>query len=100
MVNARQALESVNRTDKQIAIITKCQDDKVLLEVFNNGPLIPDEVIGKIFDPLYSTKENSENMGLGLTIVQSIVAAHDGRIEVVNHADGVSFRIEFPRYRG
>ena len=95
-----QAQEALNRTDKEIVITTSCHAEKVRLEVYNNGPGIPDEVMDKIFDPLYSTKENSENMGLGLSIVRSIVAGSDGVIEVVNYDEGVSFRIEFPRYRG
>ena len=99
VVNAMQAMETMTMADKEIVITTSCQAEKVVLAVYNNGPAIPDEVMDKIFDPLYSTKENSENMGLGLSIVQSIVAAHEGKISVTNHDAGVSFRIEFPRYR-
>ena len=99
VVNAMQAMDSTGIVNKEIAITTSCLDAEVLLEVYNNGPAVSEEVMAKIFDPLYSTRANTENMGLGLSIVQSIVTAHDGRIEVVNRDEGVSFRIEFPRYR-
>ena len=95
-----QALESVDRKDKEIHIRTSCDADNVRLEVYDNGPDIPAECKDRIFDPLFSTKANSENMGLGLSIVKSVVDAHDGRIEVVNHDEGVTFRIEFPRFKG
>ena len=100
LVNAIQALDSVDQADKEIVITTDCKNDKVVLEISNNGPFIPQEVIAKIFDPFFSTKStNGENMGLGLSIIQSIVSEHGGHISAVNHDKGVSFRIEFPKHR-
>ena len=101
MVNALHALDTADRENKEIVITTECKMDKVVLEIFNNGPPIPQDIIEKIYDPFFSTKTtNGENMGLGLSIVQSIVSEHGGHIAAINHDDGVSFRIEFPRYSG
>jgi len=101
MVNAMHALDTVDKSNKEIVITTECGMDKVYLEIFNNGPPIPQDIIEKIYDPFFSTKAtNCENMGLGLSIVQSIVSEHGGHIVAINHDEGVSFRVEFPRYRG
>ena len=54
----------------------------IYFEVLDDGPGIPEEAIGKIFDPFYSTK--FEGRGLGLAAVQGIVRSHEGEISVVS----------------
>jgi two-component system nitrogen regulation sensor histidine kinase NtrY len=67
----------------------------VRLEVSDNGHGIPDEDKGKLFEPYYSTKKTGT--GLGLTIVNTIVADHNGYIRVRdNLPQGTTFLIEFP----
>jgi two-component system, NtrC family, nitrogen regulation sensor histidine kinase NtrY len=67
----------------------------VRLEVSDNGHGIPDEDKGKLFEPYYSTKKTGT--GLGLTIVNTIVADHNGYIRVRdNPPQGTTFLIEFP----
>jgi signal transduction histidine kinase len=67
----------------------------VLIEVADDGPGIPPEVVDKIFSPFFTTKP--QGSGLGLAIVRKIVDAHDGRI-VVNGkpGQGTSFRVTLP----
>ncbi len=67
----------------------------VRLEVADNGPGITDEDKTRLFEPNFSTKKSG--MGLGLTIVSSIVLDHNGRIRVQdNHPNGAKFVIELP----
>ena len=67
----------------------------VRLEVSDNGRGIPDEDKGKLFEPYYSTKKSGT--GLGLTIVNTIIADHNGYIRVRdNHPRGTTFLIELP----
>jgi two-component system nitrogen regulation sensor histidine kinase NtrY len=67
----------------------------VRLEVADNGPGIPPEARGRLFEPYFSTKE--AGMGLGLAIVRSIVTDHRGYIRVVdNEPQGTRFVIELP----
>ncbi len=67
----------------------------VRLEVSDNGRGIPDEDKGRLFEPYYSTKKSGT--GLGLTIVNTIVADHNGYIRVRdNHPRGTTFLIELP----
>ena len=50
------------------------------VEVIDNGPGMPPEVVDRIFSPFFTTKP--QGSGLGLAIVRKIVDAHDGRIDV------------------
>ncbi len=67
----------------------------IRIEVADNGPGISDEDKTRLFEPNFSTKKGG--MGLGLTIVSSIVLDHNGRIRVQdNHPNGAKFVIELP----
>ena len=67
----------------------------VILEVADNGSGIPDEDKTRMFEPNFSTKKTG--MGLGLTIVSTIIADHGGRIRVQdNQPRGAKFVIELP----
>ncbi len=92
--NAVDALDSVEKEDKRISIVTRSLDDYVVLEVADNGPGIDDAIKGKIFDPLFSTKQGDESMGLGLYIVQNIVQSMTSKIEVAdNRPSGAVFKV-------
>ena len=67
----------------------------VRIEVADNGPGISDEDKTHLFEPYFSTKKTG--MGLGLTIVSTIVADHNGTIQVQdNQPQGAKFVIELP----
>jgi len=68
----------------------------VSLLVQDTGPGIPAERLGQIFEPLYTTKPGGT--GLGLYIVQEIVAAHEGQVTVQStEGQGTTFTITLPR---
>ena len=58
----------------------------IQVEVTDNGPGMPAEVMERIFSPFFTTKP--QGSGLGLAIVRKIVDAHDGRIDVSARAEG------------
>ena len=69
--------------------------DGVWVSVSDTGGGIPQEQINRIFEPFYTTKEKGS--GLGLMIVQRIVRAHGGRIELESQVRrGTTFRIWLP----
>jgi two-component system nitrogen regulation sensor histidine kinase NtrY len=71
----------------------------VRIEVADSGPGITDEEKIRLFEPYFSTKQ--AGMGLGLTIVNSIVADHNGMVRVLdNHPTGARFVIELPVHEG
>ena len=69
----------------------------VQLTVSDDGPGIPAEIIDKIFDPFFSTKDKTEGTGLGLAVVHGIVKAHQGGVKVESEPGrGTTFRLYFP----
>ena len=67
----------------------------VQVDVTDNGPGMPPDVMDRIFSPFFTTKP--QGTGLGLAIVRKIVNAHDGRIDVqVPAAGGTQFRVTLP----
>ncbi|MEO6213394.1 MAG: ATP-binding protein [Vicinamibacterales bacterium] len=67
----------------------------VQVEVLDDGPGVPPDVIDRIFSPFFTTKP--QGSGLGLAIVRKIVDAHDGRIDVSARPDGgTRFRVTLP----
>ena len=71
--------------------------DGVWVSVSDTGGGIPREQINRIFDPFFTTKK--KGTGLGLMIVQRIVRAHGGRIELESNVGrGTTFRVWFPTH--
>lgn len=99
LVNAIDSFFCVDQAVKEIRINTSCVEDSVVIEISNNGPAIPDDIIGKIFEPFFSASKSGTKLGMGLAIVKSVVNAHNGTIQVVSSHQQVAFRIEFPLYR-
>ena len=75
---------------------------EVTIAVHNDGPAIPDELVGRIFQPMKRGRSDSSDrrhLGLGLYIVDRIVAAHRGRIDVASsESDGTTFTVRLPRH--
>lgn len=78
----------------EIRIALKEENNKALLEIYNDGPNIDEKHIGHIFDNLY--KDKTGNFGLGLAITKKIINFYKGDVKVINRDKGVSFIIGFP----
>ncbi len=73
-------------------------NDYVCLSVADTGCGIGDDVKGRIFDALFTTKAEGSGTGLGLATVHDIVTRHGGKIEVDSvEGQGSTFRIYLPR---
>jgi two-component system cell cycle sensor histidine kinase/response regulator CckA len=71
--------------------------EMALLEVADDGPGIPPDVMPKIFDPFFTTKAVGEGTGLGLSVVHGIVVQHGGRITVSSRVgQGTRFDVYLP----
>jgi signal transduction histidine kinase len=103
--NAREAIiERRERGDMpeqesgRIAFEFQTTDRKVLVEVIDNGGGIPEDVIGSIFEPSFTTKDPAKGTGLGLYMSTVIVEDHmQGRVTAKNCGQGAVLTIELPR---
>src|SRR5271156_310857 len=68
----------------------------VVVEIADNGPGIPEEVLPHIFEPFFTTKGVGEGTGLGLDTVQRIVKKHRGNIQVTSKPGETRFQVWLP----
>ncbi len=69
--------------------------DRVIVAVVDTGPGVPAELLERVFEPFFSTKERGS--GLGLAICASIAQTHGARIRAANReAGGAVFTVDFP----
>lgn len=95
-MNAEQAMTN-SKVGDQLLVRTERVDDTILLTVSDNGPGIPDENLGKILDPFFTTKEVGEGTRLGLSVCYGIVRDHCGVLRVEKETPyGVRFIVELP----
>jgi signal transduction histidine kinase len=72
-------------------------DENVEIRVADNGNGIPKEVLGKIFQPFFTTKPTGQGTGLGLSLSYDIIKAHGGDIKVDSkEGEGTTFIIQLP----
>lgn len=93
IINACQAMDF--RGDLEISCTNAA--NKIVISIKDNGPGIPENIQGKIFDPFFSTKGVGEGSGLGLDIVKKIVEKHNGHIYFdTKQGIGTTFFVELP----
>lgn len=89
--NAKDAFEEDNIEERVITIIL----DKDSLSVKNKGKPIRDEVVNRVFEPYFTTKEEGKGTGMGLYISKKIIEDNlGGKLKVNNCEDGVIFTID------
>ena len=92
IVNAVQSMPGGG----ELEITMEEDDDLVSVIITDEGEGIPSEIIEKIFDPFFSTKERGT--GLGLAIAHKIMQGHDGFIKAYrNEGRGSTFCVSFPK---
>jgi signal transduction histidine kinase len=96
------AVEHGSRT-KPIRVSAQGAPSEVVITVQNEGPPIAEEQIGQIFQAMKhataaGSRERRHHLGLGLYIVDKIVAAHGGSVDVSSSAEhGTTFTVRLPR---
>ncbi len=80
----------------EIVVHTVADADRLTIVVADNGPGIPPDIRGRVFDPFFTLRAGG--MGLGLTVVQQLVRTHGGYVTVSESMQGgACFRCVFPR---
>lgn len=91
--NAIDAVEGHGR----ISVRTAREDGRVLVEVTDDGPGIPDGVRDRMFEPFYTTKDVGKGTGLGLDISRRVVVEnHKGDIRVESRPGETRFQVRLP----
>lgn len=94
ITNAAQALPPQGG---EITLSTRIENDRIAIDVADNGTGIPPDVLPKIFDPFFTTKEIGKGTGLGLSISYQIIKDHGGRINVESQVGhGTKFTVWLP----
>ncbi len=96
-VNASDAMEG--QKDALLMIQMEKDDARVRILVKDNGPGIPEEHLGKIWEPFYTTKPAGKGTGLGLPLCRSMIEGHQGTLEAERPPEGgFCFTITLPIY--
>ena len=94
--NAIDAIEETK--DPWISIEIKEEESKkVSLYITDSGKGIPEDVAGKIFIPMYTTKEVGKGTGLGLSLSKTFISQNNGSLEYINNQGNTCFRITLPK---
>jgi two-component system NtrC family sensor kinase len=95
VTNAAQALPPEGGT---VTLGLETDGDELVARVRDDGRGMAPEVRDRVFEPFFSTKEGGRGVGLGLSIVQGIVARHGGTIGVESEPGrGTTFTVRIPR---
>ncbi len=87
MLNAEQAIRET-RDRGTLRIRLGNSGDSVWASFHDDGPGIPADIVGSIFDPFYTTKRPGRGTGLGLSICKAVMKEHNGTIEAANAPGG------------
>jgi two-component system nitrogen regulation sensor histidine kinase GlnL len=91
LMNAHEATPAGGMARIELAVTS----GRVIVAVVDTGPGVPAELLERVFDPFFSTKE--QGSGLGLAICASIARAHAGRIQAENRpVGGAVFTVDLP----
>ena len=93
------ALEAVGATE-EATVWVRCgqTDDRVVLEVEDSGPGVPEDVKAQIFEPFFTTRPSGQGTGLGLHLARTAAELFEGRLFLAPRREhGAIFRAEFPK---
>jgi len=94
----RNALNAVPASGGAIRVRARADRHRVTIDVEDNGPGIPPEVLPDIFEAFVSTRLDARGTGLGLTVAQGIVHQHGGTIAASNRPEGgACLEVSLPR---
>jgi len=93
--NAADALQERGTVNPHITVSVFTEEGKAVVTVSDNAGGIAEEIIGRIFEPYYTTKEQGKGTGVGLYMAKNIIENNmNGSLTVRNNGQGAEFRIE------
>ncbi len=97
-VNSRDAIGRKSNCSITLSLKTSPKDkNRIWIQIDDTGTGIPPDIIDRIFDPFFSTKEKKEGTGLGLSVVYGIIKSHEGDILIDSRpGEGTTFTLDLP----
>ena len=93
--NAIDAIIQNSIKDGKITIEMKEESNQIVVIIEDNGLGVPDDIIERVFEPYFTTKEQGKGIGMGLYISKMIIESNlGGELSVCNHKDGAQFTIK------
>lgn len=98
LLNAEQAIRSQRDHGRiRVSLRGRPEEARVRVEIADDGPGVPPNLLPYLFDPFFTTKPPEEGTGLGLSISQAIVKEHGGELFVHSASgEGATFVVELP----
>jgi len=79
-----------------VSLRTHAHATEVLVDVEDDGPGIPSDIVWRVFEPFFTTKPVGEGTGLGLELVRRVVIEHGGDVSVESAPGRTVFRVRLP----
>ncbi|MFL5356512.1 sensor histidine kinase [Archangium sp.] len=97
LVNAGDVLEAHRAEGGEVRVTGRCEQERVVLLVEDNGPGFAPHVLPRLFEAFFTTKGPDKGTGLGLTLSRELVEQFGGTLTASNRPEGgARLRIEFP----
>ncbi len=96
--NAKDILREKKLSSSKIEIKLSSDDKVVTIEIKDNGGGVPEEIIDRIFEPYFTTKEEGKGTGIGLYMSKIIIEKNmGGKLSIKNDNEGAIFKIELKK---
>ncbi len=95
----QNALEAVSEGGT-VAVRTRADRDRAVVQVIDDGPGIPTDLANRIFEPFFTTKAVGEGTGLGLDVVRRICRSHRADVHVDSRPGRTCFEVRLPAAAG
>ncbi len=94
--NAKDALKNIQNQNRMIFIDVYSENDNIIINFKDNAKGISNDILPKIFEPYFTTKQQSQGTGLGLYMIYNIINTLDGTIKAKN----ISYKYNNQQYTG
>jgi signal transduction histidine kinase len=94
--NALEAIEDSIGTGGVLRLTTRLSGQSALVEIWDNGKGVPEELRSRIFEPFFTTKAPGRGLGLGLDTAQRIVNKHSGTLTLKSKPGETCFQVRLP----
>ena len=95
IANALQAMDRQAGGARELHLAVRREGKEAVLDVIDSGPGLPPDVLSRVFEPFFSTRDGG--LGLGLTLSESLAQAEGGRLSAANAPEGgAHFTLQLP----